>query len=70
MPATYCLDGLDEKSYLANELLSLGVTAGKVSEIDTTDELDNLVDMIKQNYIKEYRMAYPQSKDESEVIVI
>ncbi|GEM_PF-3141450 len=69
MPASRFIDKLPEKSHLANELLSLGVTPARIKRIRSIEEMDSLVDTIKQNYVKEYRMAYSQSSSQSEIVV-
>jgi hypothetical protein len=69
MAASRFIDMLPEKSHLANELLSLGVTPARIKMIESVEEMDSLVDTIKQNYVKEYRMAYAQSGSQSEIVV-
>lgn len=47
-----------ELNYLINELESLGVRRENLHELNDIDEIENLVDGIKQAYIEGYRSFY------------
>jgi len=51
-----------ELNYLINELESLGVRRDNLHELNDIDEIENLVDDIKQAYIEGYRSFYRYSE--------
>jgi hypothetical protein len=50
--------GYHKKSYLTNELESLGLTTIRLNEFNNTIELRGLVKMIKECLLKEYHDSY------------
>ena len=51
--------GYHKKSYLMNELESLGLTTIRLNEFNDAKELGGLVNMIKESLLKEYHNSYP-----------
>jgi hypothetical protein len=47
-----------EYNYLLSELDSLGIRRDNLHESNDINEIENLVDNIKQNYIQDYRSSY------------
>jgi hypothetical protein len=47
-----------QKSYLMNELESLGLTTIRLNEFNDARELSSLVRTIKESFLKEYRDSY------------
>ncbi len=54
--------GFHTRSYLKNELESLGLQNVKLNEFNDGRELGALVSLIKQSLLNEYRDCYPQSE--------
>lgn len=50
----------EEEWYLLGELNSLGIEAKRMSELNDKQELQNLVENIKQTLYKEYKTHYSQ----------
>lgn len=48
-----------KKSYLKNELESLGLTTIRLNEFNDAKELGGLVKMMKESLLKEYHDSYP-----------
>jgi hypothetical protein len=40
------------------ELKSLGISPNRTNELNNKEEISNLVENIKQGYLKEYRIVY------------
>jgi len=51
--------GSHKKSFLKNELESLGLTTIRLNEFNDTEELGGLVKMIKDSFLKEYHNSFP-----------
>lgn len=51
--------GYHKKSYLMNELESLGLTTIRLNEFNDAKELGGLVKMMKESLLKEYHDSYP-----------
>jgi len=50
----------EEEGYLLRELESLGIEAKRMSELNDKQELQNLVENIKQTLYHEYKTHYDQ----------
>jgi len=51
--------GYHKKSYLMNELESLGLTTIRLNEFNDAKELGGLVKMMKESLLKEFHDSYP-----------
>jgi hypothetical protein len=40
------------------ELKSLGISPNRTNELNNKEEISNLIENIKQRYLKEYRIVY------------
>ena len=46
------------------ELKSLGISPNRTNELNNNKEISNLIENIKQEYLKEYRIIYNSDKEE------
>jgi hypothetical protein len=54
-----------EKSYLQNELSSLGIECKRMNEFNDKDELEALAAAIKEDYFQDYKTAYEYDDDDN-----
>lgn len=55
MSRRYHTNVVYEQSFFLNELESLGFTTIRLNEFNDDRELNNLVNCVKENFLKEYR---------------
>jgi hypothetical protein len=56
-----------EKEYWQNELESLGIESKRQSELNDNDELEALAEIIKQVYYQDYKTAYAENSNQSQM---
>jgi hypothetical protein len=54
-----------EKSYLQNELSSLGIECKRTNEFNDKEELEALATAIKEVYFQDYKTAYEYNDDDN-----
>jgi hypothetical protein len=55
----------DRKDYWQNELNSLGIEARRQNELNDKEELQALVEILKEVYFQDYKTAYSSSQEKN-----
>jgi hypothetical protein len=57
----------DKKDFWENELKSLGIEPRRQNELNDKEELQALADIIKQVYYQDYKTAYDNNNNNTEI---